>query len=170
MADSSIAITGGNVDTRTASNGDHRQCIVVADSATDNITLVNAENELFVRAGQRPSDLGVTVTSASLGAIATLTIPAVAGKFAYLTYLEITLINGAARTGADTQVLVTTTNLPGSPVWTFGSAGAIGTTEFRPIAFQSPIKSSTVNTATTIVGPATTSVRWRINARYYNSL
>lgn len=169
MADSSIAITGGNVDTRTASNGDHRQCMVVADSATDNVTLVNTENELFVRSSTRPSDLGITATAAAASAV-TLTIPAVAAKFAYIGFIEITAYSTVARTGGVTPVLVTTTNIPGSPVWTFASAAAVGTTDVRVWPLEQPMRSSTVNTATTIVCPATASILWRVNVRYYNSL
>lgn len=43
MADSSIPITGGagyNVDTRTATNGDHREVVVIGDATTDNVAKV----------------------------------------------------------------------------------------------------------------------------------
>src|SRR5690349_3800962 len=72
----------------------------------------------------------ITVTAtAAAGSAATLTIPApAAGIFNYLQYLQIILYAAAALTGGATPQLVTTTNLPGSPVFTFPTALAIGTT------------------------------------------
>ena len=89
-----------------------------------------------------------------------------AAKFHYITRIEITLYNSAARTGGATPVTVTTTNLPGSPAFTFPSAGAVGTVDRLIIEPSKPLKSSVVNTNTTIVCPATTGVIWRINVAY----
>lgn len=111
--------------------------------------------------------LAVTATGTAAAAV-TLTLPAAgAGLFHYLCSLEITLFSTAARTGSATPVLVTTTNLPGTPAYTFGSAGAIGTTDRYMPALAAPVKSAVANTATTIVAPATTAALWRINATYY---
>lgn len=113
--------------------------------------------------------LAVTATGAAAAAV-TLTLPAAgAGLFHYICSLEITLFSTAARTGSATPVLVTTTNLPGSPVYTFGSAGAIGTTDRYMPLLTAPLRSSVANTATTIVAPATTAALWRLNATYYAS-
>lgn len=50
---------------------------------------------------------------------------------------------------------------------TFASAAAVGTTDSKYVEPGLPLRSSVVNTATTIVCPATTSVIWRITAYYY---
>lgn len=110
---------------------------------------------------------GVTATG-SAGASVTLTIPAVVGKFHLITHISITAYTTAARTGGTTPVIVTTTNLPGSPAFTFASAGAVGTTDPKVIEPDTPIRSSVANTATTIVCPATTSVIWRVQV-FYNT-
>lgn len=110
--------------------------------------------------------LWVTGTAVS-GTGVTVTLPAVASQFHYINTIEVTAYTAAARIGSATPVLVTSTNLSGSPVWDFSSADAIGTVELKFFTFPAPIKSSTVNTNTTIVCPATTSVIWRINVSYY---
>lgn len=168
MADSSIAITGGNVDTRTAGNGDHRQ-VVVLGADGDTVCALNADQELFVR--RRPANLHVTQTAA-VNTSTTLTLPAGgAGLFHYITRIHITAYTTAARTGGVTPLVQpTTTNLPGSPVWTLPSAAAVGTTDVRETVFVAPLKSSVANTATTIVGAATASVIWRFSVDYYLSV
>lgn len=168
MADSSIAITGGNVDTRTAGNGDHRQVIVLGADG-DTVALINSDQELYVR--RRPANLHVTATAAAAAA-ATATLPAGgAGLFHYITRIAITAYTTAARTGSATALVApTTTNIPGSMVWTFATAAAIGTTDHREIVLDSPIKSSVANTATTIVGTGTTGIIWRIAVDYYLSV
>lgn len=168
MADSSLAITGGNVDTRTSSTGDHRQ-VVVLGADGDTVAGMDLDQQLYVRAGIRPSDLHVTNT-ATAGTAVTLTLPApAAGLFHHIYRVHLTAYTTAARTGGATPVLVTTTNLPGSPVWTFASAAAVGTTATFQENWTSPLKSSVAATATTIVAPATTSVIWRLSANYYVS-
>lgn len=168
MADSSIAITGGNVDTRTASNGDHRQ-VVVLGADGDTVAGMDLDQQLYVRAATRPADLQVTSVGAS-GAAVTLTLPAPgANLFHHIARVSLTLYNVAARTGGATPVTVTSTNLPGSPAWTFPSAGAIGTVDRVLEFWDIPLKSSAANTASTIVCPATTSVIWRVSAAYYAS-
>lgn len=168
MADSSIAITGGSVDTRTAGNGDHRQVVVLGIDG-DTVALINSDQELYVR--RRPANLHVTATAAT-GAAATATLPAGgAGLFHYITRIHITAYTTAARTGSATPLVApTTTNLPGSPVWTMATAAAIGTTDVRETVFVAPLKSSTANTATTIVGTLTTGIIWRISVDYYLSV
>lgn len=111
------------------------------------------------------SNLGITATGAAAAAV-TLTIPAVAGKFHNINHISIQAYSSAARTGSATPVLVTTTNLPGSPVFTFASAGAIGTTDEKKLESCLPIKSLVANTATTIICPATTGIIWRVTVFY----
>ena len=115
-------------------------------------------------------DATLCVTStAATGVAVTLTLPAVAGQFHHINTIDVQAYNTAARTGGVTPVLVTTTNFPGSLVWTFASAGAIGTTDLKEADYPAPLKSSVVNTATTIVCPATTGVIWRATVTYFTA-
>jgi len=108
-------------------------------------------------------NLAVTAVGTA-GAAVTLTLPAVTGNFHNITHIQITAYTTSARTGNATPITVTSTNLPGSPAWTFATAGAVGTTDIKTI--ESAIKSSTANTNTTIVCPATTNVIWRVQVIY----
>lgn len=136
------------------------------DSAGVNQAKVLATGELAVY--QKEAVLWVTATGAAAAAV-TLTLPAVASQFHRLCHVEIEAYSTVARVGGVTPVLVASTNLPGSPVWTFASAAAIGSTDMKLFEFSAPVKASAVNTATTIVCPATTSVIWRVNVSYYTA-
>jgi hypothetical protein len=109
----------------------------------------NANNELI----QQLKD-GITVTNTgAAGAGVTLTLPAGgAGKFTYLAYLQIILYATALMSGAAAPVLVTTTNLPNAPVFTFPTALAIGTTAEQKMEGLAPVKGSGL---------------WRLNATYF---
>jgi len=111
------------------------------------------------------SPLSVTAVGAS-GAAVTLTLPAVSGMYHYLCCLQITQYAAAATTGAATPVTVTTTNLPGSPAFTFPTALAIGTENQQVVQPHALLQSSAVGTATTVVCPATTGIIWRVTAWY----
>ena len=122
-----------------------------------------------VLAFPRAADLSVTVTAAA-GVAATLTLPAVAGQFHFITRLTIQRFAAALLTAGATPVLVTTTNLPGSRVFAIpADAAAAGTMWVETLSPSQPLRSSAANTATTIVAPATTSVIWRITADYYTA-
>lgn len=114
------------------------------------------------------SPLIVTSVGASAAAV-TLTLPAPgAGLRQYLTYLSINRFATAVLTAAAAPVTVTTTNLPGSLAFSFAAdAAALGTLDRWREDFAFPIASSALNTATTIVCPATTGVIWRVTAGYY---
>lgn len=127
-------------------------------------------NGISVDVTRLPSTtLAVTATAAANTA-ATVTLPAVAGQFHYITGIEIMRTSTAALAGTATLV-VTTTNLPGSLAWSFGNAMAAGATQRDvSITFPNPIKSSTVNTATTVVMPAPgAAVLWRATIYYYTA-
>lgn len=117
----------------------------------------------------KAATLAVTVTAAA-GTAATLTLPAVAGLFHYITALDIVLYSSAARVGAAAPTVVTTTNLPGAIAFTFSTAGAIGTTDVQDLIRTTPLKSSVVNTATTIVCPIAAGGIWRITATYFTGV
>jgi hypothetical protein len=115
-----------------------------------------------------PATKHVTVTAAANTA-ATITLPAAGvGLFHYLTYLECKRNATAALAGTAT-LIVTSTNLPGSPAWSNGNAMiAGGTVTDVFINGGSPLKSLLANTATTIVMPAAgLAVLNRGNCSYY---
>jgi hypothetical protein len=117
----------------------------------------------------RAATTSVTATGAAAAAV-TLTLPTPgAGLFHYITSYEIRLYSTAARTGVATPIVVTTTNISGSPAFTFDTAGAIGTTAAQTSLFPTPTKTSSANTATTIVAPAVTGGLWRITVYYFTA-
>ena len=115
----------------------------------------------------RPSALMVTATAALATAI-TATLPLVTGLRHYIDFISVIKFNGAALTAAATPVLVTTTNLPGTPVMNFPSdAAAQGTDVERRLDWGGTgCAANAVGTATTIVCPAVTGALWRINVGY----
>ncbi len=136
----------------------------------------DAVNAVWVRARTNPSgeqvvqprELITVTATAAAGSAATATCPAgAAGKFTHLAYLQIVMYAAGPLTGGATPNLVTTTNLPGSPVFTFPSALAIGTVAEQKFEGAGAIKGSAAATAITIVSPALASCIWRITAAYY---
>lgn len=119
------------------------------------------------------SDIPISLivsTTAATGVIVTNTLPASAGNFHYISAIEITKYFTAANAASATPLVVTTTNLSGSLAFSFGQPlGTIGTSETRIVTLANPLKSSVVNTATTIVCPATTGIIWRVNTFYYTA-
>lgn len=113
------------------------------------------------------ANLVVTATAAANTGV-TLTLPAVAGLFHYITRIEISRTATAALAGTATLVL-TTTNLPGSLAFSVGNAMVAGGTQRDyEINMSHPLKSSVANTATTIVAPVPgAAVLWRITVFYY---
>lgn len=116
-----------------------------------------------------PTTSLLTITGAA-GAAATLTIPApTTGLFNYITVIQIYKFATALLTASATPVLITTTNISGTPAFTTDAdAQAQGVSKLSiGLLFTNPLKSTTAATATTIVCPATTSVIWRINVGVY---
>lgn len=116
----------------------------------------------------QPSILHVTATAA-VNTSSTCTLPAVAGMFHYITHISLVKLYSVVGVAAGAGVLITSTNLPGNPVWTTEQlASAAGTApevikEHRPF----PLKSLVINTNTTLVAPAQTQTIWRWNVSYY---
>jgi len=110
----------------------------------------------------------VTVTAAA-GAIATLSLPAPGlGLRQYITYLRITRFASALLTAAATPVLVTTTNIPGTPVFSLpAEAAPQGSVFVYQEDFAFPLMATAQNTAVTVVCPVTAGVIWRATAGYY---
>lgn len=118
----------------------------------------------------RASPLCVVIIPAANTA-GTITLPAVAGQFHYITAVEVTRNATAALAGTAT-LAITTTNLPGGGTWyRVGNAMVAGGTQKDVFQqFASPIKSSVVNTNTTIVFPAPgAAVLWSASVWYYTA-
>jgi len=136
-------------------------------SATAFIAASTALFDDFAKNGGVTSSIG-TATGAAAAAV-TLTIAAPgAGLRHYLTYVAIKRFASALLTAAATPVLVTTTNLPGTLVFSLpADAAAQGTIFPHQEDYTFPIAAVAQNTATTIVCPATTAVIWRVTVGYY---
>lgn len=114
---------------------------------------------------QKAATLIVTATAAT-GVAVTATLPAVAGMRHYLDRVDVTQIATLTAAGV-TAVVVTTTNIPGGPALSFGSDYLIGRAIIQDLDFgASGMTTTAINTATTIVCPATPNVIWRVNAVY----
>jgi len=112
--------------------------------------------------------LWVTATAA-VNTGSTLTLPAVAGQFHYITRIELVKLYSVVGVAAGAGVIVTTTNLPGSPSFTTEQLASAAGTCVQVIDYTFPgsgIKSSVVNTATTFVAPAQLQTIWRWNVVY----
>ncbi len=116
-----------------------------------------------------PQTNSIGTATAAAGAAVTLTLAAPgAGLRHYLTYLAINRFASALLTAAATPVVITTTNLPGSLVFSRpADAAAQGSLDVYREDFAFPIAASAQNTATTIVCPVTTAVIWRVTAGFY---
>lgn len=110
--------------------------------------------------------LCVTATAAVNTAV-TLTLPAPsAGLFHVITRIQIDRFFATAGLAGATPIVGTTTNLPGTLAFSFGTIGAVGTMERLIIEPPQAIRSSTAATATTIVLPAGADTIWRATAWY----
>ena len=116
-----------------------------------------------------PATLWVTATAAANTA-ATATLPAVAGMFHHITHIDI-MRNATAALAGTATIIHTTTNLPGSPAWSVGNAMAAGGTQIDvDHDYVAPLRSSVVNTATTVVVAAGgLAVLGRVNVGYFLS-
>lgn len=127
----------------------------------------DANDSLNTAILSRPTTLFVTATGAASAAV-TATIPAVTGLRHVIDFIQVTRSATAALTAAATPVLVTTTNLPGSPALTFGSdAAGIGLDKDVKLDFgSSGLAASALGAATTVVCPIYTGVIWRVYVAY----
>lgn len=117
---------------------------------------------------ETPAALWVSSTAAVNTAL-TLTLPAVANCFHYIVYIELVKLYAVVGTASAAGVIITTTNLPGSPSFTTEqAAGALGTAPaVIKLAPTHPIQSSVINTATTLIAPAQAQTIWRWNVCYF---
>lgn len=118
----------------------------------------------------QPSTLCVSQT-ASISQAVTATLPvAGAGLFHYITAIEITSYAGATIATAAGAVTITTTNLPGNPVFNHQRLHTAGQSFKSGLALAgSPLRSAVANTTTTVVCPVLTGCIWRVNVTYYTA-
>ena len=143
-----------------------------AAAAADAALVVTlSPNSIIATAEQRAATLHVTQTGAVNTAVtASLPAPA-AGLFHYITSIQVVKVYNALGVAAGAGVLVTSTNLPGAPVWTTEqAAGAVGTA-VTVISYQptTPLKASLAATASTVAAPAQLQTIWRFNISYFTA-
>lgn len=134
-------------------------------SGTLTVALRSSSSDYAILATPVPAAFCVTATGL-VNAAVTLTIPGVAGVFHLITRLQIKRFFVTAGLGATTPTIVTTTNLPGSLAFSFGTSGAIGQTIEEILQPHHPIKASAAGSNTTVVCPAGTDTIWRVTAQY----
>lgn len=137
-------------------------------SGTALVSLRGSEGDNIIYSKPLPNTLTLTSTAA-INTATTLTLPAGGtGFFQYINRIIINKYVGATLTPVASPVIVTTTNINGTPSFNFKTLGNLGDSEQMDLGFtSSPLKSLAANTATTIVAPATTGVIWKITAFYY---
>ncbi len=136
-------------------------------SGAASVTVANDNAVSDVQAFLKPSDQHTTVTAATATA-ATLTLPAGAGFFHYITRILIERHTTALLTAGATPTIITTTNLPGARAFSIPADAAPQGQVYREVIEPTvPLKSSAIGVATTIVAPLTTGVIWRLSADFY---
>lgn len=142
------------------------RAIMTAFTSGSAATVLAASNSVFTPVAVTTD---VQTITAAAGAVATLTIAAPGvGLRHYLTYIRITRFAAAVLTAAAAPVLVTTTNIPGTLVFSIpADAALLGSVFVYQEDFANPIAVVAQNTATVITGPVTTGVIWRITAGYF---
>ena len=150
-----------------------------AEQATGNASAASIDTKTpILVSGRQPVNIAPSAAPAATKAVTatgtsgngvTLTLPAVAGQFHYITIIEITKFNAQSVSGSSTPRVITSTNLPGNLAWTMGNAeGGTGQGSSARIVHMPamPLRSLVANTPTTIVCPASTDNIWRINVYY----
>jgi len=92
-----------------------------------------------------------TAFAVNVQSTATCTPPA--GQFVYITGISFDVCTNGTGTAAN-QVNFTSTNLTGSPLWTFSIAATASICQHWSEPLASPLKSTAAGTAVTIVSPA----------------
>lgn len=116
---------------------------------------------------QKGGTLLVSTTGAA-GSAVTASAPAVVGLRHYIDRISVLRSVATAQTAAATPTVVSTSNIPGSPQFTFGvDAAALGMDKEGSFDFGGAgLSTLLVNTATTVICPATVGVIWRVNMAY----
>lgn len=96
MANSSLAVTGGNVDTETQASGDHRQTLVLGDAVATTVVGVRPDGYLNVRADPSSllQDTFESIDTANTWTLGGLSVPT--GSAGVLTVSAGTAANGSS--------------------------------------------------------------------------
>jgi len=135
------------------------------------VVLASDQTTLPANSEARAATLHVTGTAAVNTAL-TITLPAAgAGLFHYITSINWVKLYSVIGVAAGAGVLITSTNLPGNPVWTTEQLASPAGTVATVIDYKAstPLKSSVANTATTIVAPLQLQTIWRGNVSYFTA-
>lgn len=139
-------------------------------SGTVVVALRASEADYSIYAKPYPSILHVTATAAVNTAI-TATLPAAGvGLFHYITRAELVKLYAVIGVAAGAGVIITTTNLPGTPAFTTEQLASPAGTVARVLYGNwqgNPLKSAVANTNTTFVAGAQLQTIWRWNVSYY---
>lgn len=114
------------------------------------------------------ANLHVTATAA-VNTASTCTLPAAgAGIFHFIVKINLVKLYNVIGVAAGAGVIVTSTNMPGSPAWTTEQLALAAGTCVTVIDFDftTPLKCSVANTNTTFVAPAQLQTIWRWNVTY----
>ncbi len=140
------------------------------------VTIASNQSTLPVSGPQTDAQLrGFCVTNwvtatAAVNNSVTCTLPAAGvGLFHYITSIRVSKLYAAVGSANAAGVVITSSNLPGSPSWlTEQAAGALGTCiKVVDEVPGLPIRSLAANANTTIICPAQAQSIWRINVQYY---
>ena len=136
--------------------------------AIDVVVRADVNRSIHPGVNDRVSSPLLVTTTAAVGVAASLSLPLVTGLRHYIDFIKVRRSATAALTPSATPVLVTTTNLPGSPVFTFGSdAAGVGIDQEQTLDFGGAgLAAAAPGVATTVVAPAYAGVIWRITASY----
>lgn len=124
-----------------------------------------------VTAELRAATLHVTGT-ALVNVALTITLPAAgAGLFHYITSIQWHKLYSVVGIANGAGILITSTNLPGNPIWTTEQLASVAGTCTKVIDYQptTPLKCSAANTNTTVVAPLQLQTIWRGNVSYFTA-
>lgn len=163
----SVTTTGQTVQLNVAGYKRVRVRLSAFTSGTVQVAMRASTADFATIVERIPATSGITATGAAAAAV-TLTIPAPgAGLFQYIDWIRIEHFATALLTAAAAPVIVTTTNIPGTPSFNFPAAAiAQGVVTEKVISNNMPVRAIAANTAVTVVCPATTAVIWRATASY----
>lgn len=119
-----------------------------------------------------PMPVICTTGTAAVNTGVTITIAAVPLAFHYITRIELVKLYSVIGVAAGAGTIITSTNLPNAMAWTTEQNASPAGTAVTVINWfmDNPLKSSVVNTATTIVAPAQLQTIWRMNVCWYNGI
>jgi len=115
-----------------------------------------------------PSLLHVTATGA-VNAPVTATLPAAGvGLFHYVTAIQLVKLYNVIGVAAGAGVIISSSNLPGTPNWTTEQLASPAGTAITVIDLVIPggLRSAVANTATTFIAPQQLQTIWRWNVSY----